>query len=70
MHVCPNKPSIFVKSLTNPERKVRVYYSSNQSEEFTFNSNLEIIKDTRHTLDKILRVSYSMSIHTFCGTAE
>ena len=68
LNTYPNKPLIFQKSPSSVERKIRVHWSANHSEDFTFQSTLESFQDSGGSSDKLLRTSYTMCIQMFCDT--
>ena len=64
----PNKPLIFPKYPKTSERVLRMCWSSNKSEDFTFENSLEAFQDAGHVSEKTLRSSYGMGMHIFMGT--
>lgn len=68
LHTHPNKPLMFPKKPKQKERVVRVHWSANKIEDFTFQNDLEAFQDAGHGSEKLLRSSYGMDMHTFMGT--
>ena len=64
----PIKPLIFPKHIKTLERVLRVHWSTNKSENFTFENSLEAFQDAGHVSEKTLRSSYGMGMHIFMGT--
>lgn len=64
-----NKLLIFPKNASFSNRKIRLHWSSNESENFVFDSCLESFQDPNHASEKLLRSSYGIDVQTFLGTA-
>ena len=60
---------MFPKQVTLSDRKIRTYWSTDKSEEFTFGNGLKSFQDASHGAEKMLKSSFGMGVQTFLGTA-
>ena len=63
----PKKSLMFPKNPKTSERVLRVHWSTNKSEYFTFENLFEAFQDAGHGSEKLLRSSHGMNMHMFMG---